>query len=55
MYNLKQGNKPIAQYVAEAEDLYRKCPESLKEFIGSQFVAGIADEAKLDMFQLYLA
>lgn len=55
LYNLKQGRKPIAQYVAEAEDLYRKCPEPLKDYMGNQFVAGIADDGKLDMVQLYLA
>ena len=55
LYNLKQGSKPIAQYVSEAEDLYRKCPEPLKEFMGSQFVAGITDDSKLDIVQLYLA
>ena len=54
IYNLKQGRKNIAQYVAEAEELYFSCPEKLKEYMGSQFVAGIADEAKLDMVQLYL-
>ena len=54
LYNLKQGRKPIAQYVAEAEDLYRKCPEPLRDFMGSQFMAGLADEGKLDMVQLYL-
>ncbi|KAF6238733.1 hypothetical protein HO173_003239 [Letharia columbiana] len=53
--NLKQGRKPIAQYVAEAEHLYRKCPEPLKDYMGNQFVAGIADDSKLDMVQLYLA
>ena len=55
LYNLKQGKKPIAQYVAEAEDLYRKCPDALKAYMGNQFVAGIADDAKLDMVQLYLS
>ena len=55
LYNLKQARKPIAQYVAEAEDLYRKCPEPLRDFMGSQFVAGLADESKLDMVQLYLS
>ena len=55
LYNLKQGSKPIAQYVSEAEDLYRKCPEPLKALMGSQFVAGIADDSKVDMVQLYLA
>ena len=54
LYNLKQSKKPIAQYVAEAEDLYRKCSEGLKAYMGNQFVAGIADEGELDMVQLYL-
>ena len=55
LYNLKQGRKSIAEYVSEAEDLYWKCPEPLKKFMGNQFVAGLADEGKLDMVQLYLA
>ena len=54
LYNLKLSKKPIAQYVAEAEDLYRKCLETLK-YMGNQFVAGIADEGELDMVQLYLS
>lgn len=55
LYNLKQGRKPITQYVQEAEDLYRKCPDALKAYMGNQFVAGIAEDGKLDMVQLYLA
>ena len=55
LYDLKQGSKPIAQHVSEVEDLYRKCPEPLKALMGSQFVAGIADDSKVDMVQLYLA
>ena len=55
LYNLKQGKKQITQYVQEAEDLYRKCPDALKAYMGNQFVAGIADDGKLDMVQLYLA
>lgn len=55
LYNLKQGRKSIAEYVAEAEGLYRKCPDPLKAFMGNQFVAGLTDESKLDMVQLYLA
>lgn len=55
LYNLKQSKKSIAQYVAETEDLYRKCPKPLKDFMGSQFVAGLADDSKLDMIQLYLS
>ena len=35
--NLKLGKKPIAQYTTEAEGLYRKCPEALKIYMGSQF------------------
>ena len=48
LYNLKQGKNPISQYVQEAEDLFRKCPENLRTYIGTQFIAGIADEGKLD-------
>jgi hypothetical protein len=55
MYNLRQGKKPIAQYVNEAQTLYLQCPGHLREIFGNQFVAGIADENKLDMVQLYLA
>lgn len=47
LYNLKQGRKLIAQYVAEAKDLYGKCSESLRDFMGSHFVADLADESKL--------
>ena len=54
LYNLKQGKKGIAQYVEEADTLFQKCPEPLKEYMGSQFVAGLADEQKLGMVQLYL-
>ena len=35
--------------------MYHKCPENLREYLGNQFVAGISDDAKLDMVQLYLA
>ena len=55
LYNLAQGEKPIALYVQEAEDLYRKCPEALKDFMPRQFVAQLADESKLDIVQFYLA
>lgn len=55
LYNLKQGTKPIAQYVAKAEDLYRKCSEALKAYMGNQFVTGIADEGELDMVHFYLS
>ena len=34
LYNLKQGKTPIEQYVAQAVDLYRKCPEALKGLVG---------------------
>ena len=55
MYNLRQGKKPIAQYVNEAQTLYLQCPGNLQEMFSNQFVAGIADENKLDMVQLYLS
>ena len=35
-----RGEKHIAQYVTEAEELYRKCPEALKAYMGSQFESG---------------
>lgn len=42
----------IAHYVEEADALYQKCPDPLKEHMGSEFVAGQSDEQKLGMVQL---
>lgn len=55
LYNLKQNKKPIGQYVKDADKLYRKCPEKFREMFGSQFIAGLAEDSKLDMVQLYLS
>jgi hypothetical protein len=55
VYNLKQRRSTIAQYVAEAEGLYEKCPADLRTYLGNQFIAGLADENKIDMVQVYLA
>lgn len=54
-HSLKQGKKSIAQYVTDAQSLYTQCPEELRALFGNQFIAGIADEGKLDMVQLYLS
>lgn len=54
VYNLKQRKSTIAQYVAEAEGLYERCPSDLRTYLGNQFIAGLADENKTDMVQIYL-
>ena len=55
IYNLKQGHKPIDKYVNEAEELYQLVPSNLKDYLGQLFVAGLSDDSKIDMVQLYLS
>lgn len=54
MYNLKQGDKDIVAYTAEAEQIHKQCPSNLQEYLGRQFVAGLADKSKFDMVHILL-
>lgn len=44
----------LIQYVDEAERLCIQCSGALPRFLRRRFVAGLDDEAKADMVQLYL-
>ncbi|KAI9776436.1 MAG: hypothetical protein M1816_005318 [Peltula sp. TS41687] len=51
---LRQGTKSIAQYVDEAEELSKKAPTTLSHYLARFFVAGLAEDSKLDRVQMYL-
>ena len=54
VYNLKQRGRNIVTYVDEAEKLYKACPANLMAFLPHQFVAGLDNESKINIVQLYL-
>lgn len=54
VYNLKQNGRNIVAYAEEAEKLYKACSVKLEPFLPNQFIAGLDDESKIDMVQLYL-
>ena len=54
VYSLRQNDKSITKYLEEAEELHLNCPANLKPYLAYLFIAGLRDEAKIDMAQLYL-
>lgn len=44
----------MVSYVKEAKHLYHHLPVGLREFLGSQYLAGLNEENKVDMVQIYL-
>lgn len=45
--NLRQGTKPIRQYVDEADALHRRIPPDMDTTIARQFIAGLSSDQEL--------
>jgi len=52
---MRQGPKGVVEYVEEASTLYQKWRDNFRDLFGKLFVAGLADENKFHMVQLYLS
>ncbi|KAI9852271.1 MAG: hypothetical protein M1838_001313 [Thelocarpon superellum] len=51
---LRQGRKPITEYLSDADHLYKRCPEEMKQHIGRFLIGGLTDDHKIDFVQMYL-
>ncbi|MCJ1465830.1 hypothetical protein MMC07_004449, partial [Pseudocyphellaria aurata] len=43
---VRQAERPIAQYVRETKRVYEDCPEALQQMLGKQFLEGLDDRVK---------
>lgn len=54
VFNLRQRGRSIVKYTREGDRLNAECPGKFRDVLGHQFIAGLNDKRKVDLFQVYL-